>query len=144
MSLIQTLRDAQLDRRRTARLNPADKLMATALGTVIGEATRNTRNINAPTDEEVLRALRKIVSGIEELQSHVYTEDRAIEVRFLSQWIPQTLTECQIVDALHALPDDYEIYMKGMKAIKTALEDKYPGQVDGAMLAKVVKEWGTN
>jgi hypothetical protein len=140
MSLYQTLKDEQLAKRKSAAANPINKAMALTLGTVLAEATRLSTHITIePTDDETLKALRKVRAGIEELQSHAFTEERANEEWYLSQWIPQTLTINQTHSAIQ--DSDLEVSLKNMKAIKAELEAKYPGRIDGGILAQVVKAW---
>jgi uncharacterized protein YqeY len=139
MTLYQTLKDEQLAKRKSAAANPINKAMALTLGTVLAEATRNTKE---PTDDEVLKALRKVRAGIEELQSHAFTEERANEEWYLSQWIPQTLDIDQTGDAVINL--GMEVNLRNMKAIRAELDAKFPGQIDGGLLARVVKEWPSN
>ena len=136
MSLYQTLKDEQLAKRKSAAVSPINKTMALTLGTVLAEATRNTKE---PADDEVLKALRKVRAGIEELQRHAFTEERANEEWYLSRWIPQTLTINQTHSAVR--DSELEVNLKNMKAIKAELETKYPGQIDGGILAQVVKAW---
>ncbi len=140
MSLYQTLKDEQLAKRKSAAVNPINKTMALTLGTVLAEATRNTKE---PTDDEVLKALRKVVAGIAELQKHAFTEERANEEWFLNQWIPRTLDMEQTFRAIHTSVEipNWPPSLRNMKEVKAQLDVLYPGQVDGKKLSEVLKDW---
>jgi hypothetical protein len=134
--LIQQLRDNRLAARRSAAVDPTNAIVALTLGTVIAEATRDTKE---PTDEQTLKALRRVRAGVQELQNYGFDPTRFVEIEYLSTYIPDTLTVGQTHDAV--MDTGLQVSLRNMRAIKAELEAKYPGRVDGQILALVIKEW---
>lgn len=140
--LIETLRRDQLAARKAG-----DKQKAALLGTVIAEATKPRPDGSRPdSDDDVAKTLRKFLVAAQETktlreflgaQEHARTLDTEREIMLLDSYLPQMLGEDDLRAAV--LQTGITLEMRNMKQIKAVLDEKHPGQIDGGLLAKVVK-----
>jgi uncharacterized protein YqeY len=64
----------------------------------------------------------------------------AEEKKLYENYLPTMLSREQLELAVSMLNDDVEITIKNMKVIKERLDAKMPGQIDGRLLAGVIKD----
>lgn len=140
MSLFERLKADQLAYRKQSSTAIRAKEFAATLGTIIAEASKNDKN---PSDDVVIATLRKTIKGLEEVLRYTPDEmDYQAEWHMLSAYVPKMLTVDQLHLALCAENfNNLTIEMKNMKAIKEHLETKFPGQIDGKLLADIVKSF---
>ncbi len=130
--LYDEIKNAQLQARKMG-----DKTKAGLLSVIMSEAAKNSKQ---PSDDEVYTCLKKLRASAEEMLKHNPNEENLKkEYSIISSYLPTSLTEEQLNSALQTDCKGMEISMKNMKTIKSKLEELYPGQIDGAVLAKVVK-----
>ena len=123
--LYDEIKNAQLQARKMG-----DKTKAGLLSVIMSEAAKNSKQ---PSDDEVYACLKKLRASAEEMLKHNPNEEN------ISSYLPSSLTEEQLNSALRTDCKGMEISMKNMKTLKSRLEELYPGQIDGAVLAKVVR-----
>ena len=146
MTLIETIRKAQLQARKEKRA--AD---ASTLTTLIGEAEMIGKNDGnrASTDAEVVNVIKKFVKNIDETLNvlakdsskadrvEALTGEKALLVTFL----PQQLSEDQLRTILGGFVSALtEKNPKMMGKVLASLKEQYAGQYDGALASKVAKE----
>jgi len=130
--LYDEIKNAQLQARKMG-----DKTKAGLLSVIMSEAAKNSKQ---PSDDEVYACLKKLRASAEEMLKHNPNEENLKkEYSIISSYLPSSLTEEQLNSALQTDCKGMEISMKNMKTLKSRLEELYPGQIDGAVLAKVVK-----
>lgn len=96
----------------------------TLLGTVIGELDRITKN---PTDEQVVRVIKKMIEDNCEIDSLESKEENFV----LSKFLPSQLSENQIKDII------LEQQFKSIKDCMQYFKDNYIGKYDGKLVSKL-------
>lgn len=113
------------------------------------------KGVKAPTDERVMNKLKAFRSNIE-LTLHgdpaksiagVGEGDARQKLEFengvLADYIPKALTKAELNTAVDVAAEvsgiKRPLEMKDMRAIKSALEARYPGQIDGKALSDLIK-----
>ncbi|UTC29635.1 hypothetical protein BAJUN_00050 [Bajunvirus bajun] len=102
-----------------------------------------------PTDDECVKVINRFKAGVEETVK-VQTERGAdpdlitllnSEVALYAAFLPDMLDEAALVEAVKAAAAEagVPIEQRQTGVIKTALQAKYPGRVDGKVLAGVIK-----
>lgn len=134
INMLESLKIDQLEARKARNIEKAN-----LLGTIIAEATRNEKD---PSNEQVLKAIRKVHTGVVEMLQHSPNSETAqYERDLLEGYLPKMLSAEELSKAFAALvaSEALEISMKNMKTFKEKLEVAYPGAVDGKMLAEIIK-----
>ena len=109
---------------------------------IIGEATRSVKE---PSDEEVLKTIRKIEMSLKDMITFIGENDAdtaKADLAVVQSYLPTELDQPQLIAAIIAL-GDIAVEMKNMKVIKAELEKTYPGSINGQLLANIVKTWTT-
>lgn len=138
MSLIETLKQDMLQYRKDAISNSECRVYSTLLGSVIAEASKDSKD---PSDDHVTKTLRKFEAGIIEFMHAQQNTDKAnLELKALRKYIKAELSEEETRNAVR-LASSYgmEISLKNMRAIKEFVE-RDGDSVNGSVLAKVVRE----
>lgn len=145
MSLLQTIKNDALEARK-ARAS----LRANFLSTLVSEAAMVGKNDGdrESTDAEVTATIRKFLKQNKDMQETLTKAGKPlgdvikIEQKLLEKYLPQMLSRERLVELVtnHNFTTGTEINMRNMKSFKEAIETQYPGQVDGKLLAEVMKE----
>lgn len=143
--LIERIRKDSLEARKAR-----DTQRATLLTTLSSEASvvgKNDGN-REPTDSEVTAVIKKFIKGVDEVlkvveqdQTGVLAQTLAAAVRekeILQSYLPLQLTEEALRHAIAATNEPLEVKSTGK--IMKALNAQYPGQIDGALVSKIIKE----
>lgn len=143
MSLIQTIKVAQLNARKERRSGDA-----AVLTTLIGEAEavgKNNGNREV-TDQEVVAMIKKFIKNIDEVLSVVqpgtdsHTKSQS-EKSLLSTFLPQQLDEAGLRTVMQGLIATHGIAgQKGMGVLMKELKAAHDGTYDGSMASKLAKE----
>lgn len=147
MSLLQTIKSAQLQARRDRRTD-----VAASLTTLIGEAEAVGKNAGnrAPTDAEVTAMLKKFIKNANEVvnlakvTNEVAAQRAQEEVALYEGFLPPQLTEQQLRTAIDGFVVDYCISY-GQQAPKIGdvikfLKANYDGQYDGVLASTIIKQ----
>jgi uncharacterized protein YqeY len=137
MSLITQIKSLQLVARK------AHNTMHTALyTTLLGDALMPGKNDGSreSTDAEVTAIIKKYVKNIETMPDAAKTETSAAELVLLMELLPQQLNETQLREVICGLHDSLQEQYRNVKGIMTALNNAWPGQYDGAVASKIIKE----
>lgn len=135
MTLFEKLNTDRLESRKSG-----DKLKASLLGTIIGEASKKDKN---PDDNSVFATLSKFKNSAEEMLKHVQTDDARKELEIIESYIPQPMLDDEIRFYVNriSLDSNVEVSLKNMKIFKETFQDMFPGRVSGADLSSVIKNW---
>lgn len=139
MLLVEMLKEDQLKARK-AKL-PSATLYTTLLGEVerVGKDDGN----RLTTDEELIKIVKKFINN-NNISINLMTEGNpAIELILaenfiLQEYIPKQLDESQLRERVKSFMETNEHYNMG--SIMTYFKEKIPGQYDGKVLSKVVRE----
>ena len=147
MSLLQTIKDAQLAARKAR-----DTARATALTTLIGEALAKGKESNRePNDAEVVATLRKFAKNAREtarVAGDYRDGDRAdqawFEIELYESFLPKQLTEEELRVEIVRILMDRSLGVPGelpkMGTVMADLKAKHDGMYDGALASKLIKE----
>ncbi len=142
MSLLKQIKDDQLQ----ARVNK-DKVRTSLLTTLYSEAVNIGKNNGnrETTDMEVVAVIRKFIKGVQENIAYAKTPDSIDqfeqEVNILNNYLPDQLSDTELSQYLDIVVGGLtERSMKQMGSVMGELSRKYPGQYDGALASKLVKE----
>jgi uncharacterized protein YqeY len=154
-SMIQRLRDDALQARKDSIRGGTlrAQVTSTLLVTLQSEASMVGKNDGGrdPTDDEVLKIVKKFVKGVEDTLAVLLGRDNAqadprvaqlqVEKEVLDAYLPQQLTEAalaaEIAGIVAGITDKGP---KAMGAVMKALKDQFAGRYDGALAGKLVKE----
>ena len=154
-SMIQRLRQDALQARKDSVRGgtPRAQVASTLLVTLLSEAAMVGKNDGGrePTDDEVLKIVKKFVKGVEDTLAVLLGRENAladprvaqlqIEKELLEAYLPQQLTEvalaAAVADIVAGLTDKGP---KAMGAVMKSLKDQFAGRYDGALAGKLVKE----
>ena len=133
----------ELQRDRLAARKSGERVKADLLGTVIAEASKEFKQ---PSDDHVIKILRKFQTSIQQMIEYDQTTSDFVnakldeEYKIVTRYLPSRMTEENIISVLkHEVK--VPVIMKNMKVIKELFDSLYPGQAEGSLIAKVVKEW---
>lgn len=128
-----------------------DSTRASLLTTLLSEAQAVGKNAGRETtDEETIQVIKKFVKNAEQTSrdalASIQTNKMDViqrasdEVKILSEYLPKQLTEDEIKVIIHGLknPTD-QIMGADMKSIMSYFKNMYPGQYDGAVVARHAK-----
>ncbi len=152
--MIEQIKKDQLDARKNK-----DSIKANLLTTLLGEASSIGKNDGnrETTDLEVVQVIKKFIKNAQqflavaqEFLAVVYNESGMLNVRasiltkeieILTDYLPIQLTEAGLTELVSAkiseLPDKSP---KQVGAIMKYLSTNFPGQYDGQLASKIVKQ----
>lgn len=114
--------------------------LAAFIGTLVSDASMIAKNDgrDAPTEDEVLRVLKKHLKGLDETLS---ANPKATEIlhqkNFVVRFLPQTMSEAELRDKLRGLK------FGSMGEVMGYLKSNYGAQVDMKMASGIAKEFVT-
>ena len=148
MSLLQTIKDAQLVARKARK-----SVEVNALTTLIGEAlAKGKENGNRePIDAEVIETLRKFLKNAHEMNRIAgdYRDSDAcdkawVEIQLYESFLPKQLTETELKVAIAHIIIDRTIAhgqeKPKMGLVMQDLKTLHAGNYDGALASRLVKE----
>lgn len=148
MSLLETIRKDQLQARKE-RVAFGTALLTTLLS----EATRPGKDAGREsTDEEVLAVIKKFIANIDEVinvlgkqTTEYHIDDRVtiarLEKTMLLKYVPPQKTSAELKVIIEEFIDIIgERNPKVMGKIMGMLKTQYPGQYDGNLASRLVKE----
>ena len=147
MSLLQTIKDAQLAARKARK-----SVEAAALTTLIGEALAKGKESNRePNDAEVIATLRKFAKNAHEMNriaGDYRDSERAdqawLEIQLYESFLPKQLTEEELRVAIGHIILDRALGVPGelpkMGTVMQDLKAKHEGNYDAQLASKLVKE----
>lgn len=124
-----------------------DQVAKNLLVTLYSEATRvgkDKRN-GATTDDECLSVIRKFSANADETRRLLDARGQSTlvqsrELAMLSGYLPQQMTEDELVTAVEQIVSDLGLGgAKAMGQVMAALKQTYSGRYDGKMASQVVK-----
>lgn len=142
MSLLQTIKDAQLQARKNRQADAA-----ASLTTLIGEATsigKNDGNRDT-TDAEIVAVVKKFIKNINETISALPPTDARVqtfsaEKVLYETFLPSQMTTEQLKVAIVQLTDELNAHtIRDMGKVMKALKERYDGQYDGAAASGLIK-----
>jgi uncharacterized protein len=144
MSLLEQIKEKQLTARKAQ-----DDIAKSLLTTLVAEATvpgKNNGNRES-TDEEVIAVIKKFIKGVNEtLDALKFSSDGRVlvahkEKEILEQFLPAQLTEEQLREIIGGIIVGLgEKNPKLMGKVLSLVKEKYNGQYDGSIAAKLTKE----
>lgn len=144
MTLMEQIKEKQLIARKAQ-----DDIAKSLLTTLVAEATvpgKNNGNRES-TDEEVVAVVKKFIKGVNEtLEALKYSSDGRVviahkEKEILEQFLPVQLTEEQLREIIGGIIVGLgEKNPKLMGKVLSSIKEKYNGQYDGSIAAKITKE----
>lgn len=143
MSLLQQIKDDSVQLRKLKDAN------ASILVTLYSECAMfgKTNGNRETTDEECVKIVKKFIAGAEEMKNiyaangnDVKVMDLESELTLFNEYVPQQMSELQLRTYLDILIGEIEHSEKNMGRIMAELKRLYPGQYDGALASKIVKE----
>lgn len=143
MSLLAKIKEEQIN----ARLD-RDAIRSALLTTLLAEAMVPGKNKNREsTDDEVIAVIKKFIKGVNEtLEVLKYSSDGKVlvalrERTILESFMPTQLNEQQLREIISGIIVTLgEKNPKLMGKVISTIKDKYNGQYDGALAAKITKE----
>lgn len=140
--LIQRIKEDSLQARKAG-----DRVRASLLITLLSEAQAVGKNAGnrEPTDEEVTAVIKKFIKNAEQtaadatksiaLNKMDVIQSASEEVKTLSSYLPKQLSEDEIATIISGLKAG-EIMEPTMGNIMAYFKKMYPGQYDGALVAR--------
>jgi uncharacterized protein YqeY len=143
MSLLQQIKEDSVQLRKLKDANAATLITLYSECAMFGKTNGNRDT----TDEECVKIVKKFIAGAEELQGFFEKRGDAEkaakatdELKMFNKYVPQQMSELQLRTYLDILIGEIEHSEKNMGRIMAELKRLYPGQYDGALASKIVKE----
>lgn len=140
MTLLQQVKSDQIAARKSR-----DTLKATLLTTLIGEAEGDSKRTGEEiTDSKIIGLVQKFIKGANDTLKVVgYVGDVAVqsnaELHILNGYLPQQLTETQLIEIVTAIKAEISATPKDMGKVMGLLKSRHEGQYDGKIASAVVK-----
>lgn len=144
MSLLEQIKEKQLIARKAQ-----DDIAKSLLTTLVAEASvpgKNNGNRES-TDEEVIAVIKKFIKGVNETIEALkfYSDGRGprahLEKEILESFLPKQLTEDELREIIGGIIVGLgEKNPKLMGKVLSLVKEKYNGQYDGSIAAKLTKE----
>lgn len=134
MSLLQRIKQDQLQSRKAK-----DKFKSALLTTLLAEASRPGLDDGKreSTDAEVIKVCKKFIDNMKESLDVNYTEAVHTEMCIVNEYMPQSLTEEEIVEIVKSVIASSD--KPNMGLVMKHFTSNYVGQYDGKALSNTVK-----
>jgi uncharacterized protein YqeY len=133
MDLLQRIKADRLAERKNPNKDRLDKLRINLLTTLVGEAETALKGKQA-AKFDMLTLVKKFYSNLEETLAIKYTEDGHTELCILNEYIPEQLTEADILDIIHK-----EFDGETLGKFMGYMNKFYKGQFNGKLASDVYK-----
>lgn len=142
MSLLQTIKDAQLQARKNRQADAA-----ASLTTLIGEASSIGKNDGnrETTDAEIVTVVKKFIKNINETLAALPPTDARVQAFSAEKvlyegFLPTQISNDQLKVIIVQLTDELNAHtIRDMGKVMKALKDRYDGQYDGAAASGLIK-----
>lgn len=116
---------------KTAMLSKNEEIKS-LLRVVIGEMNREGKEL---TDDRILSIIKKMIENAKLIK----TTTSEKEILILEKYLPQQLSEKELVAAINTIVTTNSYNLKDMGKIMSELKEKYPNQYDGKMASGMIK-----